>query len=334
VNCPECDEGDRIYLGGIHIRNNTVRNVCNFSKRRYVKSFKTVGYWLSIVPIIPLIDRIVEIACCAIMPELFGKYEAGSVSRANDRLSTGNLQQGIALFDTVSIDSLRSGVMSRLTGVNPIVGGFVEARAEAKPDVRITKSDVVDQPTDVATKKLEDRGVIVDRIEPFDKTRGFQNIVAATAAPTNLAPGTRVTLIEEDGIVRYYATTRAADTTEIQTLQRSVGEAQRALMQRDAELAEVRKNLDEVTRVQSELTAVVTPERLMEINELRNSLDAARRQLSEREQQITSLQTTVDGLRTEIADAPARVASLETELIELRQFRVTVNEFMRRRPER
>jgi hypothetical protein len=294
----------------------------------------TVGYWLSIVPIIPLIDRAVETACCALMPELFGRYEAASVSNANDRMSTGNLQKSIALFDKVSIDSMRTDVLSKLQGINPIVGGYLGERAEEKPEARIVKSDVVDQPTDVATKKLQDRGVIVDRVEPIDKSRGFQNIVAATAAPTNLPPGTRVTLIEEDGIVRYYATTRPADTAEIQTLQRTVGEAQRALLQRDAELTEVRRNLAEVTRVQSELVAVVTPERLTEIEGLRSSLDAARLELGTRDQQITTLQETVNGLRTEIANAPARVASLEAELTELREFRTTVNEFMRRRPRR
>ena len=117
-------------------------------------------------------------------------------------------------------------------------------------------------------------------------------------------------------------------------MQRTVGEAQRALLQRDAELTEVRRNLDEVTRVQSELVAVVTPERLTEIEGLRSSLDAARLELGARDQQITSLQETVNGLRSEIANAPARVASLEAELTELREFRTTVNEFMRRRPRR
>ena len=334
VNCPECDEQDKIYLGCIHIRNFTVQNVCNFSKRKYVKSFMTLGYWLSIVPIIPLIDRAVELACCALMPELFGKYEAASASRDSDRISTENLQQGIALFDKVSIESMRSGVMSRLMGINPIASGYLEERAGEKPQARIEKSDVVDQPTDAAKKKLEDRGVIVDRVEPLDRSRGFKNIVAATTAPTHLPPGTRVTLIEEDGIVRYYATTRPADSAEIQTLQRTVGETQRSLLQREAELAEVRQNLDQVTRVQSELVAVVSPERLTEIEELRSSLDATRHELGVREQQFTALQETVDGLRSEIANAPARVASLEAELVELRDFRKTVNEFMNRRPPR
>jgi chromosome segregation ATPase len=86
--------------------------------------------------------------------------------------------------------------------------------------------------------------------------------------------------------------------------------------------------------VQSELVAVVSPERLTEIDELRNSLDATRHELGVREQQFTSLQETVDGLRSELANAPARVASLEAELIELREFRKTVNEFMTRRPQR
>jgi DNA-binding beta-propeller fold protein YncE len=58
VECPECTERDRIYLGTIEIKTHQVLNLANFSKRRYAKSFRTWGYWLSAVPILPLAKRL------------------------------------------------------------------------------------------------------------------------------------------------------------------------------------------------------------------------------------------------------------------------------------
>ena len=62
VECPECSKDDKVYLGTIEIKAKKVFNISNFSKRHYAKSFKTWGYWLSAVPILPLAKK------------LFGKF--------------------------------------------------------------------------------------------------------------------------------------------------------------------------------------------------------------------------------------------------------------------
>jgi len=62
VECPECTKDDKVYLGTIEIKAKKVFNISNFSKRHYAKSFKTWGYWLSAVPILPLAKK------------LFGKF--------------------------------------------------------------------------------------------------------------------------------------------------------------------------------------------------------------------------------------------------------------------
>ncbi|HEY0099337.1 MAG TPA: DUF6519 domain-containing protein [Pyrinomonadaceae bacterium] len=83
VDCPECDEADKIYLACISIRQEEVYQVCNFSRRKYVKSFPTVEYWLSLVPVIPLVGKFVEQFCCTILPEFFvGKYKTSAAANA------------------------------------------------------------------------------------------------------------------------------------------------------------------------------------------------------------------------------------------------------------
>jgi hypothetical protein len=334
VDCPTCDDDDKIYLACVHIRKNKIHQICNFSKRRYVKSFPTVGYWLSIVPIVPLIDRVVEIACCAILPDLFGKFDATTVQTANDRLSTGALQTGLALFDKAGTASMRANVMSGLKGIGPILGGFLSAKAQEKPAARVDKTDVVGQPVDDARTKLADRGIVVERVEPLDRARGLTNLVRVTTAPTSLPPGTRVTLVEEDGVVRYYATTRPADQADFLALSRALGEAQQAILQRDADLRAVRSDVQAVTRQQAEIAAVATPDKLENIAQLRATLESARAELAARDQEIAALRDSVAALRTEVANAPTRLTSIEAELRDLREFRGRVNTFLRDQPDR
>lgn len=64
IECHECGRDDKVYLGSIEIKNKKVFHICNFSKRHYAKSFRTWGYWLSTVPILPIIKRAFGKFCC------------------------------------------------------------------------------------------------------------------------------------------------------------------------------------------------------------------------------------------------------------------------------
>ena len=66
VECPTTGRADKIYLGSVEVRGNRVYHICNFSKRHYVKSFRTWGYWLSTVPVIPLVKRAFATFACRI----------------------------------------------------------------------------------------------------------------------------------------------------------------------------------------------------------------------------------------------------------------------------
>jgi hypothetical protein len=64
VECPERDRQDHVYLGTIEIRAGKVFHICNFSKRHYAKSFRTWGYWLSAVPLLPALKQLFARFCC------------------------------------------------------------------------------------------------------------------------------------------------------------------------------------------------------------------------------------------------------------------------------
>jgi hypothetical protein len=67
VDCPACGKEDKVYLGCVEIRENQIYHICNFTKRRYVKSFQTWGYWLSTIPFLPAIKTLFSKFCCSIL---------------------------------------------------------------------------------------------------------------------------------------------------------------------------------------------------------------------------------------------------------------------------
>lgn len=67
IDCPTCNEKNAVYLGCVDIRNNKVYHICNFTKRKYVKSFPTVEYWLSTVPVLPVIKKLFTTFCCMVI---------------------------------------------------------------------------------------------------------------------------------------------------------------------------------------------------------------------------------------------------------------------------
>ncbi|MGH7620528.1 MAG: DUF6519 domain-containing protein, partial [Gemmatimonadaceae bacterium] len=64
IECPTCTPNDKVYLGTISIQKGKVYNICNFSKRHYAKSFRTYGYWLSTIPVLPLVKKAIAKVCC------------------------------------------------------------------------------------------------------------------------------------------------------------------------------------------------------------------------------------------------------------------------------
>ena len=74
IKCPTCDDDDKVYLGCVGIEGDQVYNICNLSKRKYVKTWPTISYWMSIVPIEALAGWLIEKLCCSVLP--FGKQSS------------------------------------------------------------------------------------------------------------------------------------------------------------------------------------------------------------------------------------------------------------------
>jgi hypothetical protein len=64
---PPCsaDPSDtKLVLACVTMRDGKIIDICNFSCRRYAGSFPATSYWLSLVPVLPMLARLIERLCC------------------------------------------------------------------------------------------------------------------------------------------------------------------------------------------------------------------------------------------------------------------------------
>lgn len=123
VNCPPRQENKDLDLAAVSIRGGSVYKVCNFSRRRYVKSFPTVGYWLSLVPVLPALREALEVFCCWVLPDYFGKYSAVGRAEQGDRVDAAKMLRFLQMVQeedlTSRFHSLNFGsLFSFLRGAN------------------------------------------------------------------------------------------------------------------------------------------------------------------------------------------------------------------------
>ncbi len=213
VKCPDCDEeDDKVYLAGIEVRDNKIYKVCNFAKRKYVKSFPTMSYWLSLVPIGPLLQKGVEKLCCLAFPDLFNKFymkdSLGSYTHAtmSNQVESTQLRKGIQMFQGADFKALWSAEKKSLNVYKLLVRDSILNRVETSTIVQpgVSGNQVLESDVDEAQQRLERQGVQVDSVKTYDRMRDAGKLAAYREAPLHLPPDARVTLYEQDGKVMFY----------------------------------------------------------------------------------------------------------------------------------
>ncbi len=207
VNCPECDEDDKIYLGCVEIRDRSIYKICNFSKRKYVKSFPTVEYWLSLVPVIPLVGKAFETLCCLVLPEWFGRYTAPKTGVAANTVTSSSMLVAASAFGGSGMKALFG---KGFGGFGDMLGGLFKDRMECAANDQemgagLSRDDIVGRRVEDAQVVLRTNHVHVAGVEEYDPCNGFANFAQLLTAPSRLAPGSTVCLLVEDGRVRSYS---------------------------------------------------------------------------------------------------------------------------------
>jgi photosystem II stability/assembly factor-like uncharacterized protein len=288
LKCPTCDEEDKLYLACVSIRENQVYKVCNFSKRKYVKSFPAFDYWLSWIPIGPLVRKAVETACCAVLPDLFGNVKIGGDKQKGVNMKGTQVKFGIASLKNFNFDTMfkerktQSSVLQGLAG--DWLGNLTKKQVVA-PERTVKQAAMVGKPVDEVKTKLENANIEVTRTELFDPLNGPKNLMKFTMAPTNLKENSRVVLYEENGKVKYYAledkgpanveelrtqiNTQKVKIEEVTALQTEVsklktqleavqGAHMKALSSRDKQIEELQKSVTQIGKISTDFDLLKT----------------------------------------------------------------------------
>jgi photosystem II stability/assembly factor-like uncharacterized protein len=298
LKCPTCDEEDKLYLACVSIRENQVYKVCNFSKRKYVKSFPAFDYWLSWIPIGPLVRKAVETACCAVLPDLFGNINIGGEKQKGINMKGTQMKYGIASLKNFNFDTMfkerktQSSVLQGLAG--DWLGNLTKKQVTA-PERTVKQAAMVGKPVDEVKTKLENANIEVTRTEAFDPLNGPKNLMKFTMSPTNLKENSRVVLYEENGKVKYYALEDKgpANVEELRT-----------------QINTQKAKIEEVTALQTEVSKLKT--------QLEAVQGAHQKALSSRDKQIEELQKSV----TQISKITTDFESLKTQVTQLSKIRI------------
>ncbi|HSF47353.1 MAG TPA: hypothetical protein VLA73_03220, partial [Burkholderiales bacterium] len=254
VDCPTCDEEDKLYLAVISVKSGEVQKVCNFSLRKYVKSFPTVEYWLSLIPIIPLIKRALESFCCAALPPFFRKRDApqakltgDEIVLAENRVSGKNIRAGVEFVKTTDFRGAARERTSKFTSGRSLFFDAIRdlAPSKAAASAGLVHSDLAGQPVAEVQRKLAE-AKIKATVEPYNPAAGVSNLVEFGRAPLRLQEGMEVTLITRDDKVLYYSVVEP-ESPQIRALRGEVAEVR-------GEIAEAARLRDQVETLRKEMS--------------------------------------------------------------------------------
>src|SRR5262249_20806597 len=96
---PQCDDDpcdDRVEVACVTVKGDKILRICNPSCRRYAGAFPSTFYWMSLVPVLPLVGKLLAWLCCR--PELLRRNSplVNDLMPALDAIDpTGRLRQAI-----------------------------------------------------------------------------------------------------------------------------------------------------------------------------------------------------------------------------------------------
>ena len=236
VNCPD-GQPKTIYLARLDIKAGGVYNICNFSRRKYVHSFPTVEYWMSIVPVLPVIRQLVGELCCGVLQQQFKTYQVEKQDAHEDYITGSTALNAIETFRNLDVSGVwKTNVVDRasLGGslVTSLFGGLKTAPRPKTTRPAASLSDVRNQPSANVAQTLTDKGIVVAGTE---RATG-DGAVATIFSPTSLDAGSRVTLVTDsmDRVIGFKSS--PAPTIDVAA----------ALADRDRQIAELGQRLQTV----------------------------------------------------------------------------------------
>ncbi len=324
VDCPTCEEDDKIYLACVEIRGDQVYNVCNFSKRKYVKSFPTVEYWMSMVPIMPVLGKALEKFCCWILPDVFGDVEAprdqeSDGLQGSNRIRSSSVSGGLRTFKRTNFTSLFREQRDSLGISSQFLGDSFRQRFDGGEiaQANVSKTAVANTPVEEAQAHLDRSGITVESVEAYDPVKSADNMVAFGRTPARIPRGSKVTLVEKDGRVMFFKMSPPPVEFKISDADKAQIEA----------LAVQREALADTSDIDAELARIESKKKeLGDVDVIKGELDTLAAEREAVQQQLSDLNAEVAALKTERSALTQASSQLKVDLAELQSTRASAEE--------
>jgi hypothetical protein len=320
IKCPTCDDDDKLFLGVVSVRNQEVSKICALSQRKTVKSFPTVGYWLSAIPVIPLFGKLLEMMCCAALPSLFANQSApqpsqqfaanpGGSSQNLPKFSAQDVKAGIGFLQQHPLQMAASAIMKKVLPYPKMFGDFLSAQGEAAtapPAVStgVHSSEFIGSRTDFATEKLTGAKVQVAGVIPYDPKDLAQNMARSTFAADVVQPNSAVTLVADaDGVVRYYI----PSSPEVGAIQTQLASSQEQIA-RASEAANQAVTLGKQLQDQMTQNTASATQALTLGQELKATMEATQKTVAQNQPVVEAAKA----LQDQVAVLKAQLASQQT----------------------
>jgi hypothetical protein len=213
-NCPDFEATDVIDLACVEIRDSRVYHIANCC-RREVDTFPKLEYWLSAVPVLPLVSWAVKEFCGLVLPDLFKPPEKPSVSitpkppvaYVPTHVLTLLRERTTAPQLKVAKDylSARVGQVTRPLGTAAVV----QAKASLDPEIVVHAHEVANGDPEDVRGRLEAKGVVVKDVTDYDKAVAAKPWQTMAEQQFDFKPGDQVNLLVRGDKVMMVTTARA-----------------------------------------------------------------------------------------------------------------------------
>lgn len=248
-DCPVCGKDDVVYLGVLELDGNrAVRRICPLEKRTWVLSPRNVGYWLSMVPVLPAVRWLVERLCCIDVPKILeDRFEVPPTH--DDQWKCANMPA----FDEITWDRIKEpyeGAKETLRKKAPALFDFFVPKQKASVvEVQPKMAQFVGAPVDDVVAALGAADIPVrDVAEVTGGRAGLTDLLRPSARFSKDRP---VTIVASNGKVvnvidRGGVREPGGMAGELEDVRRRVDESRRLIEERDAQIRTLSQNVEQL----------------------------------------------------------------------------------------
>ena len=184
--CDPCD--DRLIIACVTVNNGKITEICNFGCRQFAGGFPSFFYWLSLIPIVPLLKFVAENFCCGEALIHRNSPLVNEVTKWMDSVDPSGAARKAVAEGNFALPKL---YLDRLTSLPSKLAP--SQLAQSIPANAVNLAPLTGQQLSKVTSTLGQANVTY-----VEKKVASRASVPASAAPPVIAPGSKV-IIYTDG---------------------------------------------------------------------------------------------------------------------------------------